>query len=252
MEGKVPGGRETAATGPLSPELEERLARLGVLQEPLRRALYLHVAAQAGDVGRDEAAEAVGIGRSLAAFHLDKLTDAGLLEVDYRRVSGRSGPGAGRPAKRYRRSSQGHHVSLPPRDYELAAHLLATAVDEAGTGSALDALDHVARRFGESLGAEARAQLGRRAGRERQLASTEEILSHHGYEPYREGGEVRLRNCPFHTLAREHTTVACGMNLALVEGVLDGLRAKALAARLAPRPGQCCVTVAPGPARGGR
>lgn len=50
-------------------------------------------------MSRAEAADAVGVARTLAAFHLGKLVDAGLLEVAHRRLTGRSGPGAGRPAK---------------------------------------------------------------------------------------------------------------------------------------------------------
>jgi predicted ArsR family transcriptional regulator len=228
-------------------DLEERLARLTTLQEPLRRALYLYVAAQVGEVGRDEAAEAMGIRRSLAAFHLDKLAHAGLLDVSYRRLTGRSGPGAGRPAKLYRRSSEGHQVSVPPRDYELAAHLLSMAIEQPGKGSARDAVGRVARAFGESLGQEGRERLGPRPGRRRQLTAIEEVVGRYGFEPYREGGEVCLRNCPFHSLARSHTTLACGMNLALMEGLVAGLGAGGIGARLDPRPGRCCVIL--GPAR---
>lgn len=237
--------------GSLPPDLEERLARLGVLQEPLRRALYLYVIAQAREVGRDEAAEAMGTRRTVAAFHLDKLAEAGLLEVGYRRLSGRSGPGAGRTAKLYRRSSNDHQVSLPPRDYELAAHLLATAVEEAGQGSVSEALQQVASRFGASLGEEARGGLGPRPGRRRQLAAIEETLRRFGFEPYRERSEVRLRNCPFHTLARAHVQLACGMNLALVEGLVCGLRAAGIDTRLDPRPEQCCVVLSPAGVRKG-
>lgn len=226
-------------------DLDERLARLGVLQEPLRRALYLYVAAQPDEVGRDEASEAMGIRRSLAAFHLDKLADAGLLEVDYRRLSGRTGPGAGRPAKLYRRSSHGYQVSLPPRDYELAARLLATAIEQMGRGSPGDTVERVARDFGRALGQDWRERLGPRAGRRRQLSAIHEVLSRHGFEPYDEDGEVRLRNCPFHSLAREHTALACGMNLALMEGLVAELKVAGVRARLDPRSDQCCVVLGP-------
>ncbi len=229
----------------LPPDLDGRLARLGVLQEPVRRALYLYVIAQPGEVGRDQAAEAIGIRRTLAAFHLDKLAGAGLLDVSYRRLSGRSGPGAGRTAKLYRRSSIDHQVSVPPRDYELAAHLMATAVEEAGQGSVPDALQRVASRFGASVGEEARAGLGGRRGRSHQLVALEETLRRFGFEPYREGRELRLRNCPFHSLARAHVELACAMNLALVEGFVSGLRAAGIHARLDPRPDECCVVLGP-------
>src|SRR5512141_2158384 len=102
--------------GPMEPRAVERqLAGLAVLSEPARRALYVYVADRQADVGRDEAARAVGVSRSLAGFHLDRLVEEGLLEASFRRLSGRTGPGAGRPAKVYRRSRRQLEVSLPPR-----------------------------------------------------------------------------------------------------------------------------------------
>jgi predicted ArsR family transcriptional regulator len=227
--------------------LDEKLAAVGSLQEPVRRALYLYVAGEHDDVSRDQAAEAVGIQRSLAAFHLDKLVEAGLLETSYRRLSGRTGPGAGRPAKLYRRSASEHVVSLPPRKYDLAAELLAGAVEEAGDQSARKALTEVARRFGRRLGEELRARLGTRASRERRMAGLVESLDRYGYEPRREGRSVRLSNCPFHALAESHRDLVCGMNLNLLEGVVEGMGATDLAACSDPRPGECCVAVNPKP-----
>jgi predicted ArsR family transcriptional regulator len=230
--------------------LDERLARLGVLQEPLRRALYLYVAAEGDEVSRDQAAEALGIRRSLAAFHLDKLAGAGLLEVGFRRLTGRSGPGAGRPAKLYRRSSEGHQVSLPPREYELAAHLLATAIEQAGEGPVAEAVQRVGRGYGEALAQEQRRQLGPRPGRRRQRSAIEDLLSRHGFEPYDHEGELRLRNCPFHSLARDHTQLACGMNLALIDGLVAGLEGAGVRARLDPGRDGCCVVLDPVARRG--
>ncbi|MGH9280087.1 MAG: helix-turn-helix transcriptional regulator [Acidimicrobiales bacterium] len=224
--------------------LDERLASIGSLQEPVRRALYLYIAGERDDVSRDQAAEAVGIQRSLAAFHLDKLVDAGLLQTTFRRLTGRTGPGAGRPAKLYRRSSSEHTVSLPPRQYDLAAELLAEAVEEAGDRPARATLVEVARRFGRRVGAELRATQAPRASRERRLAAVIEELERYGYEPRREGRVVRLGNCPFHALAESHRDLVCGMNHALLEGVADGVDGGALEARSDPKPGECCVTVA--------
>ena len=223
---------------------DEELAAIGSLQEPVRRSLYRYVVAQSGDVSRDEAAGAVGVQRSLAAFHLDKLVEAGLLEVTYRRLTGRSGPGAGRPAKLYRRSSSEHFVSLPPRQYDLAAQLLAQAVEEADELPARASLTKVARRFGRRLGEDVRTRLKPRASRERRMAALAQTLSRYGYEPRREGWTLRLANCPFHALSEGHRDLVCGMNLSLLKGVVDGLQASDLEARQDPRPGECCVTVA--------
>ena len=224
---------------------DAELSAIGSLQDPIRRSLYRYVVAQPDEVSREEAAAGVGIQRQLAAFHLDKLVDAGLLETTYRRLSGRTGPGAGRPAKLYRRSSSEHSVSLPPRQYDLAAELLANAVEEAGDRPARAALTDVARRFGRRLGAELRSRLGSRASRERRLAALSESLDAYGYEPRREGSALRLTNCPFHTLAESHRELVCGMNLSLVQGVVEGMEVRDLVPCLDPRPGECCVTVRP-------
>jgi predicted ArsR family transcriptional regulator len=205
------------------------LEAIALLDDPARRALYEYVVVQDHAVGRNEAAEAVGIQRTLAAFHLDRLAAAGLLEVGYRRLTGKAGPGAGRPAKVYSRATTEHSVSIPPRDYGLAAHVLAEAVERGGAEAALYAT--------------ARAQ-GVRAGTPLALDGLSGYLAERGYAPYVEDGEVRLRNCPFHALAREYPVLACGMNLALLEGVLAGAGlATTHAARLDPRGDECCVVI---------
>jgi predicted ArsR family transcriptional regulator len=223
---------------------DDELVAIGSLQEPVRRALYRFVAAQRRDVSRDEAAEGVGIQRALAAFHLDKLVEAGLLDTTFRRLTGRTGPGAGRPAKLYRRSSSDHTVSLPPRTYDLAAELLAQAVEEGGKAPR-DSVAEVGRRFGRSLGEQVASHLSGRPSRERRIAALAEVLDRYGYEPRREGRAVRLGNCPFHALSETHRELVCGMNLALLEGVVEGMQGSDLEARSDPRPGECCVTVAP-------
>ena len=225
--------------------LDDKLSAIGSLQDPVRRSLYHYVVSRPDYVSREEAAAAVGIQRQLGAFHLDKLVDAGLLETSYRRLSGRTGPGAGRPAKLYRRSSSEHAVSLPPRKYDLAAELLAEAVESADRRSAREALSDVARNFGRRLGEELKSHLGSRASRERRVAALGESLDRYGYEPRRENGSVRLTNCPFHALSETHRDLVCGMNLNLVEGVVDGMGAGDLVACRDPRPGECCVTVRP-------
>jgi predicted ArsR family transcriptional regulator len=217
---------------------------VAVLTEPVRRSLYSHVASQPEPVGRDAAAAAVGISRSLAAFHLDRLVDAGLLEVTYRRLSGRTGPGAGRPSKLYARSKREVALSLPARRYELAARLFAEALGRGATGetSTIGALDEAARSFGRALGEEARRRAGRRPGRQRLLESARAVLEETGFEPLLGQDEViALRNCPFDALARTHRDLVCGMNLSLMDGVIAGLRASGIRAELDPQPGMCCV-----------
>lgn len=229
-----PLGSEAAAS---------QIAAIAALNEPIRRNLYAYVVDRPDAVGRDEAAEAVGITRELAAFHLDRLLEEGLLEVEYRRLSGRSGPGAGRPAKLYRPSSRHVQVSLPERRYDLAARLMAAAIEEPG-GDPAAAVDRAARRFGEEIGAQARRQLGRRPSTGRLFEQVCVVLRGYGFEPVRTDDEIRLRNCPFDSIAKDHTALVCGMNLALAEGLVAGLGAEGIDLRLDPMPGTCCVALA--------
>src|SRR3712207_8867615 len=110
--------------------LERNASRLGVLTDPVRRRLYRYVCSQPAPVSRDQAAAAVGVARHQAKFHLDRLEAEGLLQTDYVRLTGRSGPGAGRPAKRYRRGGGELSVTIPPREYDLAGHIMAEAITD--------------------------------------------------------------------------------------------------------------------------
>lgn len=222
--------------------VDNPIEAVALLEEPNRQRLYTLVVASQEPVGRDDAAVVLGISRDLAAFHLDRLVEAGLLETEYRRRSGRTGPGAGRPAKLYRRGEREVAVSLPPRHYDLAADLMATALDRLGGESAVDAVSTVAREAGTKVGADARRMAGSRPGRRRLLTSLVDVLRGTGYEPEIETAarKVCLRNCPYDALVSDHRDLTCGMNLAWAEGVINGLGAPA-DAELAPEPGHCCV-----------
>jgi predicted ArsR family transcriptional regulator len=224
---------------------EAGLAAVSSLDDPVRRRLYEFVAGRTEPVDRDEAAAAAGIGRSLAAYHLDKLVILGLLTASYRRPAGRGGPGAGRPAKMYARSGSEFTVTVPPREYELAARLLAVAVEADRSGASRAALHDAAQQFGAGLASRCPAPEG---GGQEPLQAAEDALRAHGFEPWHdEAGIVRLRNCPFHHLATQHTEIVCGMNLALIDGLVAGLGAGRLHPALDPRPGCCCVAISPGP-----
>ncbi|MFF8970336.1 helix-turn-helix transcriptional regulator [Streptomyces sp. NPDC014995] len=210
------------------------ISAVAALDEPTRRRLYDHVVRRPEPVSRDEAAAALGLARQTAAFHLDRLAEESLLDVVYERRSGRTGPGAGRPAKLYKRSAQQVTVSLPERHYELAGRLLAHAVEESeATGEPARAVLHrTAHHLGEQLAGE-------------HSTGVVDLLERYGFEPRHDGDAIVLGNCPFHALAREHTQTVCGMNLHLLRGVLQGLDEAGLQARLAPIPGHCCVRLQP-------
>ena len=219
------------------------ISAVAALAEPTRRRLYDHVVRSPVPVSRDEASAATGVPRATAAFHLDRLVADGLLEIHFQRLSGRTGPGAGRPAKLYRRSECTVTVSLPERRYDLAGDLLAAALDEAETSGEAPrrVLERSARRRGRELAEESRASDGGVPPRDAVLR----LLEAQGFEPRIEDDAVVLANCPFHRLARTHTDLVCGMNLSLLDGVLDGVPATGLVADLRPEPGRCCVRLRP-------
>jgi predicted ArsR family transcriptional regulator len=225
-------------------DLAGQAAGIGALADSNRRALYEYVVGRGEPVGREEAATALGLAVSTAGFHLDKLVAEGLLETEYRRLTGRTGPGAGRPSKLYRRGSRQFAVSLPPRRYDLVGNILSAAVERAAGGEDLAAaVDSCATAEGTEVGAQARA-----AGSGHDVEAVAALLDTHGYESRVGSGQrgrtcIELGNCPFHSLATRHTALVCGLNRHFVQGVVDGLGAEGAQARLDPAEGRCCVTV---------
>jgi predicted ArsR family transcriptional regulator len=207
------------------------LGALSSLGDATRRRIYDLVAESSDPVSRDDVAAAAGVGRTLAAYHLDRLAAEGLLTITHERRTGRSGPGAGRPAKLYARSEQELAVSVPPRDYSLAARLLADAAAADTDGHTRRALTAAAERLGREVANESAAG-----------APIESLLRERGYEPYEdEPGVTRLRNCPFHAVAQRQPEVVCDMNHALLRGLVEGI--PGLTAALEPAPGRCCVAL---------
>jgi len=213
------------------------LSALRLLDEPARRRLYDWVAGQDEPVGREQAAAATGLSRALATFHLDKLADAGLLEASYRRLSGRVGPGAGRPARVYRRADREFSVTVPERRYENVADLFASALERISGGGPPAELREAAHEMGWSLSSGTRGRS--RSGRTRLIHA----LEGGGYEPVTDSvGTIRLRNCPFDALTDAHRQLVCGTNLALAEGIAEGAGATGFEPVLDTQPGLCCVT----------
>lgn len=218
------------------------ISAVAALDDALRRGMYAYIRTARRPVTRDEAAASVGISRKLAAFHLDKLVDAGLLRARYEAVGGIRK--VGRAPKVYEPTETDIRVTIPERRHEVLADILMDAVLTESEGeNARQAAVRVARRRGEEIGAEERARTKPgRLGAERALTLLEGLLARHGFEPGRESPTcMRLRNCPFHPLAARAPELVCGVNLALLDGVLAGLEATKVRAVLAPRQGECCV-----------
>jgi predicted ArsR family transcriptional regulator len=220
-------------------DFSTQVCGVGALAEPARRALYLYVVDQQEPVSRDQAAAGAGLPRHTATFHLDRLVADGLLDTEFRRLSGRRGPGAGRPAKLYRRADRQIAVTLPPRRYDLVAQILAAGVEGAARSGV--PVEEAVRAAAADTG----RRIAAAATPARSLGDIAGILAEHGYEPHVDGDTVVLANCPFHALAREHSALVCGLNLDLVAALLDML-GHGVSARLDPAPGRCCVVVQSG------
>jgi predicted ArsR family transcriptional regulator len=216
---------------PIRPR-SSRIAAVTSLSDPTRLALYELVSRSSEPVSRDAAAEAVGLSRSTTAFHLDRLADEGLLQVEYRRLSGKTGPGSGRPSKLYRRVADEVTVSVPERHYDFAGHVLASAIERSmETGTAVkDALSEIAEDAGRVLA----------EGSE----SLTDSLEENGFEPMAEGSDVVLGNCPFAALAQRHTGLVCEMNYHLVKGMEQAAR-DSHTVRSEPGAARCCIRITP-------
>jgi len=226
----------------VSEDLESRLSNMGSLMEPARRALFLYVASETDAVSREQAAEALTLPHHTVKFHLDRLVEEGLLTVEFRRLSGRSGPGAGRPAKLYRPVVREVSVSLPERRYDLLGSLLAQAVDDSVRDGApiTDAVREVAEHEGARIGEEWASTGGA------DLPCLDRIcgaLTGYGFQPSAHEGTVTLANCPFHRMSEEHTDLVCGMNLALITSMVAALECTGVDVELDPEPGRCCVLI---------
>lgn len=220
---------------------------VSVLSEDSRRRMFAFIRRARRPVTRDEAAASVGISRKLAAFHLDKLVDAGLLRARYEAPGGTRK--VGRQPKVYEPTGEQITVNIPDRRHELLADLLLDAVLTEQTGeTATQAAMRAARQRGRQVGEAARHESRPgRLGPERGLTTCERLLDQYGYEPVRETPtRIRLRNCPFHPLAARAPELVCGMNQAFLSGYLEGLEVNGVRAALAPEPGECCVRLGSG------
>ena len=219
----------------------DAVAGLSSLDEPLRRRLYDYVCEQAAPVSREQASAAADIGRTLAAYHLDKLAQAGLLSTHYQRPQGALGPRPGRPAKLYRRSEREFSVSVPPRDYELLANLLVQSVRRDPTGTVRNAMGEAAEQAGRDAAVTARST---QSANEDPTTILTHALRSRGYQPSVGANcEIELRNCPFHRIAQAHQDIVCGLNLRLIQGLVEESGGNRSQTTLAPLPGRCCVVI---------
>jgi predicted ArsR family transcriptional regulator len=234
----------------MTPELPSQGAPdpLSLLADPVRRSIYTLVARSPEAVSRDATAAAVGINRALAAFHLERLLEGGLLVSEYRRLSGKRGPGAGRPSKLYRRSNVEADFSIPPRRYRLLAERLAsTLADESEDSAVMTRLRERARADGVALGEAARRSTRGRKTTPHLLEAAAETLSEAGYAGQMDSdGRLIMANCPFDAVAREQRGVVCGeLNRSFMNGVVAGLDTRGVEGVFEPSEDRCCMLLKP-------
>jgi predicted ArsR family transcriptional regulator len=211
---------ENAAARSAEHQIERLAAALG---DPTRRRVFFMVRESDDAVSKDQVAEIVGIDRRLAGFHLDKLVDQGFLTAEFHRRTGRSGPGAGRPAKHYRLAAQELTMSLPARHYDLlASWLLKAAADESGAPRQ-DILERIGYEFGFEVGL-AEVAAGRTRPGQDGVNAVEQVvrlLSRYGFAAQTAGdGTIRACACPFEELAFDDPERICGLDRAIWKGML--------------------------------
>ncbi len=224
------------------------LGLLNALGDETRWRIYEQIRRAGRPLSRQEVGERVGIPVRLAAFHLERLLDVGMLTAHYARPPGRSGPGAGRTAKYYAPAELELDLSIPQRRYEFLGALLVDALQAASRGEpAYEAASSIASTQGREIGEGARPRRSHRRTEGQRRRTLTNLLDDLAYEPYPtpEGG-IAFHNCPFHSLARRAPEVVCFINHAFLDGILDGLGEEGLEALLACRqPGDCCVLLQP-------
>ena len=218
---------------------KENINGVAALENPVSRRAYELVIEEAW-VSREQAATTLKLARSVATFHLEKLVTAGLLIVRYERLTGKRGPGAGRPTKLYGRSDREFALSLPSRRYDFAGSLLADAITRAKSdGTPIgSAVAQVARETGQNVGFKNSVN----SDSSRTKRALIDVLEKHGYEPKQSESQITMLNCPFDNLAEKYRDLVCGMNFEFISGVVDGIGAsKSFSTRLLPESGFCCV-----------
>jgi predicted ArsR family transcriptional regulator len=208
-------------------EIQRLVAALG---DPTRRRAFFAVREAGAPQSKDDVAAALGIDRRLAGFHLDKLVEQGFLTADFRRRSGRAGPGAGRPAKRYALADAEVSVSLPERHYDVLATLLLRAMSDRSGDPPQSVLDRVGYEFGRELG-EGELAAGRApttATVTEAVASVARLLSRYGFAAHAEGGDgIVACACPFEEMAFDDPDRICSLDRAIWRGVLSAFAPRA-------------------------
>lgn len=244
----------TSAIGAQTERDIERLAT--ALGDPTRRKIFFFVREAGVLVGKDEVAEAIGIERRLAAFHLDKLVEQGFLRAEFQRRTGRTGPGAGRPAKLYALTESEVSVSLPERHYDLLAELLLRSMAGGSDVPTQAVLERVGYEFGREIGLRQREESGdatplsARSTTTEAIAEVVRLLSRYGFAAESAGGDaIKACSCPFEEMAFHDPARVCGLDRSIWKGILSAFAPEATLAEATTRAqgDEACVVQVVGP-----
>jgi predicted ArsR family transcriptional regulator len=197
---------------------------LEAVGDPELRETLLWARAQARPIDADQLAAAHEIHRNVARSRLERLVTARLLTASFERRTGRTGPGAGRPAKVYAVSPELGAIEFPARRYESLLGLLVAGLPIEGRA---DKLREIGIEFGRELARTARLRPAKTlaAGFDRMCAAVRSL----GYqaavtEVTENGAVIATPTCPLRPLVRAHPETA-----EIDRGMWAGLAATALA-----------------------
>jgi predicted ArsR family transcriptional regulator len=206
-------------------QFDQQIADLaGTLGDATRRGIYISVRESPEPMTASRIAELFDIHSNVARHHLDRLVADGYLRVTRRRVDGRTGPGAGRPAKHYEPTSKPVSVQFPVRRHDLLAELLLRVVERVAPDRAADIAEEVGLEYGRELATE--IGFPDDAGYDAAARAVATALMGVGFEVEAQPGGHRLvtRFCPFGETATNHPDVVCRLDQGLVRGLLESAR----------------------------
>lgn len=230
-----------------SRQLDQSIGDLtAALGDPTRRAIFIAVRESGDPMTSSDVAELFGIHANVARHHLDKLATDGYLRVTHRRKTGRSGPGAGRPAKCYEATSKEIDLHFPSRRADVLIELLLRVIARSDVAN----LPKVAEQIGREYGREIAAEIGSpgERGYDEAVKAVAEAMTGVGFHmsPDLDGHRLLTSFCPFGNAATGHPDVVCSLDRGMVSGLFERL-SQGCEPILHPAPadGDACVTEVP-------
>ncbi len=192
----------------------ERATRIEVfkaLGDNTRYAIYLDLMQSSKSLASAEVAHTLGLHVNTVRPHLEKMREAGLLDLEID-----ANGGVGRPQHRYRLAMQAPSLGLEPAVFPIATRMLLRMAAAAGLGAA-EAIE-VGRDQGLGDGSPAASQSAC-------VEAVQSRLAELGFDPTSvptdEGVTMAFGHCPFRDLAEANPDLVCGLHQGLVEGLVE-------------------------------